>query len=180
MQEAEHVQTIIDTLKLEKHIEGGYYRRTFSAQHSIIENNLAQNNTQKNQPRCIATSIYYLLTAQSPIGHLHLNTSDIIHYFHSGNPIRYTLINSAGELNHITMGNNIANGEQPQMIVAGGTWKASELIIDNNQDTLAYGLISEAVVPGFDYKDMRLATLQDLATQWPQHQHTLQRLINKD
>lgn len=173
MPEAAHVQIILDTLKLERHIEGGYFRRTFVSQHTNAKRS-AKNNAEQ---RSFATSIYYLLTEQSPIGHLHANKSDIIHYFHSGSPIRYTLVNSAGELSHITMGNDIANGELPQMVVAGGTWKASELVLNSKNNTHGYGLISEVVIPGFDYQDMRLANKQDLTTLWPQHQSTLQRLI---
>ena len=50
------------------------------------------------------------------------------------------------------MGNDVIAGQHPQLLVPGNTWKAS---------TLEYGdfaLISEAVTPGFDYKDNELAS----------------------
>lgn len=164
MPEAESIQNIINILSLEPHIEGGYFRRTYAA--------------EPENGKCFASSIYYLLTAQSPVGHLHRNRSDIIHYFHSGQSFRYTLIDTQGNLSTVTLGNNIDQGETPQLLVKGGYWKASELLIDQT-DPEQYGLISEAVVPGFNYQDMQIATGHDLLTLWPQHQNTLQHLIKK-
>ena len=161
MTETAEVQSIIHALKLEPHIEGGYFRRTYESEQRAASN-------------CYGTSIYYLLTAQSPIGHLHCNQSDIIHYYHSGAPIKYTLVDAEGTLSQIILGNNIANGELPQLLVKGGIWKASELLSNNNAP---YGLISEAVIPGFDYQDMQLASSDDLHLRWPQHKTILEQLI---
>jgi predicted cupin superfamily sugar epimerase len=47
--------------------------------------------------------------------------------------------------------------------VEGGTWKASHLSDGN------YGLVSEAVSPGFDYRDMTLGRLDALLERFPQH-----------
>lgn len=162
MPETDNIQNIINALSLEPHIEGGYFRRTYAAE---LDNG-----------KCFASSIYYLLTAQSPVGHLHRNRSDIVHYFHSGHSIRYTLIDMQGNVSTVKLGNNIDQGEAPQLLVKGGYWKASELLIDQ-ADPEQYGLISEAVVPGFDYQDMQIANSNDLLTLWPQHRNTLQHLI---
>ncbi|WP_324290231.1 cupin domain-containing protein [Streptomyces antarcticus] len=37
------------------------------------------------------TSIHYLLTHWSPVGHWHLNRSDILHFHHHGEPVTYHL-----------------------------------------------------------------------------------------
>ncbi|WP_345425263.1 cupin domain-containing protein [Halioxenophilus aromaticivorans] len=149
-------EQLIETLELEQHVEGGYFKRTFQADHrSMIK-------TEQGE-RFTLTSIYYLLTAQSPIGHWHLNRSDIIHFFHLGDPIDYFLIAPDGALSTVTLGPNPPLGHQLQMTVTGGTWKASRLTGSR------YGLISEAVAPGFDYKDMALGKRDELTRQFPQH-----------
>jgi len=136
-------QGIIDSLGLEPHpSEGGYFKRTYTSD-IMLENNAI--------PRKTLSSIYYMLTDDSPIGYLHRNKSDIIHYFHSGSPINYFIIHPDGQFEKTTLGNDLSNDQQPQLIVKGGCWKASELKKGE------FGLLSEAVSPGFEYEDMELA-----------------------
>ena len=153
------VETVIERLNLQKHLEGGYYRRTYQAdQHLTI-------NTDRGE-RLSMTSIFYLLTHDEPIGHWHLNQSDIVHYFHFGVPLEYYLINPDGHLTMVTMGADIEKGQQLQLIVPGGVWKASKISSVKLGD---YGLISEAVSPGFDLKDRVLGNTSVLLDQFPQH-----------
>lgn len=139
---------LITALQLEPHpLEGGYFRRTY-------ESNLRHG--EGDDARSSLTSIYYMLTLESPIGFLHRNRSDIIHYFHSGQPITYITVSPAGLLTENILGMDIDKGQRPQLLVPGGFWKASALT------TGEYGLISEAVSPGFDYRDNELATTDHL------------------
>lgn len=152
---------LIADLQLEPHIEGGYFRRTFCSQrHSQIDN-------IGNRP--LMTSIYYLLTDDRPVGYLHRNQSDIIHYWHCGHPLNYWLINEDGLMRQQTLGPDLTAGHQLQLFVPGGVWKATELMAGE------YGLVSEAVCPGFDFNDMQLASAQFAASQWPTLWPGLQR-----
>lgn len=149
---------IIEALGLEKHVEGGYFKRTFQADHrSKVELDIG--------PRFTMTSIYYLLDSDSPVGHWHLNKSDIVHYFHSGSPITYFLIDESGELTTKVLGPDVLKGQQFQLTVKGGTWKASRLEAGGD-----YGLLSEAVAPGFEYADMTLGKRAELTKAFPQHE----------
>ena len=158
-------EDLIEALGLEGHVEGGFFRRTFEAQ---------------DQPRVDAgrgerfsmTSIFYLLTAEGPIGHFHRNESAIVHYFHSGDPIEYFLIHPDGELETVTMGPDPRAGHRLQLTVGGGIWKASRL----SRGNLGYGLISEAVSPGFDYADMTLGITTELVERFPQHEDVIRPL----
>lgn len=162
-------EEVIESLKLEGHVEGGFYRRTYEA---------------TNQPRVDAgrgerfsmTSIFYLLTAAGPIGHFHLNQSDIVHYFQLGDPIDYHLIHPDGRLEIITMGPDPRRGHRLQLTVPGGIWKASKL---QTGGPAGYGLISEAVSPGFDYADMQLGVRDELNTRFPQHQEIIDGLTRE-
>lgn len=159
-------EDVAKALNLSGHLEGGFFRRTYQA------DDYAKLSTDKGE-RFILTSIFYMLTSQSPIGHFHLNKSDIVHYYHMGDPIRYTLIYPDGKLEQVIMGSDVTKGELLQLTVKGGIWKSSELLAGEH----GYGLISEAVSPGFDYADMTLGTNELLQEKFPQHWGLVERLI---
>ncbi|MGZ5027057.1 MAG: cupin domain-containing protein [Methylobacter sp.] len=148
-------QQLIEKLSLTPHIEGGYFCRTYS---SDLKTGIAADS----RPRSLLSSIFYMLTEDSPIGHLHKNKSDIIHYFHGGSPLTYYILHPDGTLEKRILGTDLDSGQQLQLIVRGGCWKASEL------ETGEFGLISEAVSPGFDYDDMELAEKETIKTGFPQ------------
>jgi purine nucleoside permease/predicted cupin superfamily sugar epimerase len=153
-------------LNLEPHVEGGYFRQTFKADHR-------PNITTKEGDRVTMTSIYYLLSADSPIGYFHMNQSDIMHYFHKGDAITYYMLKPDGSVQITILGPDPSKGHQMQMMVKGGTWKASKIPTDAKY---GYGLIGEAVAPGFDYADMQLGKTALLLKQFPQHKDYIQEL----
>lgn len=158
-------EAIVKALNLEPHVEGGYYRRTFQAdQQPLVETS--------NGPRYLMTSIYYLLTTESPIGQFHLNKSDIVHYYQLGDAIEYSLIYPDGALATGVMGSNVIAGELLQLHVPGGVWKASRLI----NGSAGFGLISEAVSPGFDFADMQMGDRQMLGERFPEHSELIEQL----
>lgn len=157
-------EELVQALALQPHVEGGYFRRTYQP-----DEDRAKVVTADGE-RYGMTSIFYLLTRESPIGHWHRNRSDIVHYFHLGGPITYYLIHPDGRLETVTMGPDPARGQRLQLTVKGGTWKASMLASG------PYGLISEAVSPGFDYADMTLGERQALLRQFPQHHDLIIKL----
>ena len=135
-------KSLIKSLRLEPHVEGGYFRRTY------------ESSPKSAEGRALMSSIYYMLTDDSPIGYFHQNRSDILHYFHGGGPIEYYLLDDQGKLTLKTLGPDQESGQQYQLLVKAGYWKASKLAYGD------YGLISEAVIPGFEYSDMSLATTE--------------------
>ena len=159
-------ESVIKALELDRHIEGGYFRRTFVSDYSA-----SQGATSLG--RKTMSSIYYLLNAESPVGHFHRNKSDIVHYFHMGDPIAYFLIHPDGELQEVTLGHNIEEDHKLQLVVPGGVWKASRLIANG---AFGYGLISEAVSPSFNYDDMTLGSSTLLKREFPQHGDLIDKL----
>lgn len=138
------MQPMIKTLGLTPHPEGGYYRE-------IHKSGVTIETKRPGSSRSLFTTIYYLLTRESPIGHLHRNASDITHFFHLGSPIKYFTVSPEGVLDTFTLGANIDEGERLQFTVPGGHWKGSVL------EKGDCGLISEVVSPGFDWRDMEIA-----------------------
>lgn len=153
-------QRLIESLQLEPHIEGGYFRRTY---------NSPLTSDVNGQNRTLLSSIFYMLTDDSSIGYFHRNQSDIIHYWHGGEALRYWLIDPQGKLSSPVLGPE--EEQQLQLLVPGGYWKATEL------EQGEFGLLSEAVSPGFDYDDMELATTMQIQADFPALFDQLRRLI---
>ena len=147
-------QDLIARLSLVEHVEGGYFSETYRAAEEM-------QTTRVGQARSVMTSIYYLLTDDRPIDHLHQNKSDIMHYFQAGSPITYVLVDLNKTLSRVKLGLNVVQGEVPQLLVPKGYWKAAVL------ETGEYGLLGEAVAPGFDYRDMTIAKADEVRDRLP-------------
>ncbi len=162
-------EALISALELKPHVEGGFYKRTYTSSRSIDDGD-----------RATMTSIFYLLTTESPICHLHRNsTCDIVHYYHLGLPVRFTFISPEGICTTTTLGPDIAAGHKLQMTSPAGVWKTGELLCDGggSQD---YGLTSEAVSPGFDFADHQFATMGNIKDLVPNEWKKYKHFIRKD
>jgi predicted cupin superfamily sugar epimerase len=148
-----NLKDVFEYLDLTEHIEGGYYRRCYCSDKKI----------NANTDQAMASSIYYLLTEKRPVGHFHKNTSDILHFYHGGGTVLFHLLGKDGVYRTQILGPNLAEGHALQLLVAGGTWKASELLSGE------FSLISEVVVPEFRFEDMVLAKQGDLQKYIQQH-----------
>ncbi|KAK5046452.1 hypothetical protein LTR84_008255 [Exophiala bonariae] len=167
--ETERIQWIIDILKLQSHIEGGYFCETHRDQR-VVPNPfkdlpLLSNATDKvdtTETRMASTSIHYLVTPKSPIGHFHRNRGLTVHNLHKGRGI-YVILHvdrprdAKGRVHVDTfmVGQDIFNGEDLQWVITGGKFKATFLIPDEDDgpESVDGLLISETVIPGFEYAD---------------------------
>ncbi|MDQ6798628.1 MAG: cupin domain-containing protein [Actinomycetota bacterium] len=138
-----------DRLGLEPNPEGGWFRQTYES--------AAQVDTGGG-PRPLLNTIYYLLTADSPVGHLHRNRSAITHFHHHGGPATYLLVDPEGRLHEVVLGPDLTAGHVVSFTALGGWWKASHILAPGATDCL----ISEAVSPGFRYDDHEMASVEGL------------------
>jgi predicted cupin superfamily sugar epimerase len=159
-------EQVISQLNLEHHFEGGYFRQTFKAEHR-------EKVTTARGVRTTLTAIYYMLTKDNNIDHFHTKHSDGIEFYHLGAPITYHMISPNGQYEKVVVGPDILNGQQLQLAVPGGTYKAAELTSG------AFGLVSEAVAPGWEMEDMIDVSQDELLRQFPQHRVLIERLANK-
>ncbi len=136
---------LLNQLGLEPHpLESGYFRRTYESRQTM--------ELVQGQERFLGTSIYYCLTTDSPINFFHRNRSDILHFYHLGGVLEYTTLTDQGALNVCRLGNDVMQGEMLQLLVPGHVWKAARLVQGD------FALISEVVIPGFEYKDNEIAS----------------------
>ena len=162
-------EKLIAELKLERHREGGYFRRTYASKMDVSitksSENRSENDPHSGVQRSIMSSIFYLLTSDSPTMHINLNRSDIIHYFHLGSSVEFFIIPPSGELVRETLGADILSGEKLQLLVPGGCWRGATMKETKGE---GFSLTSEAVAPGFDYTDNTLAKEDDIKRRFPQ------------
>ncbi|CAG9999612.1 unnamed protein product [Clonostachys byssicola] len=167
--ETASIQAVVDKLGLSPHIEGGYYKVTDVSPSTIpspypptprSKETLALAGTSEAESdasvRLMSTTIFYYLTPNRPQGTFHANRSRIIHTLHHGRG-RYVLIHPDGRLETFVVGPDIAAGERLSWVVEGGVWKASFLLPSEEAEEEGL-LISETVVPGFDYLDHEFLT----------------------
>ncbi len=154
---------IIETLQLEKHPEGGYFRRTFCSDLSC--------QSTEGRPRYTMSTIYYLVPKDPGVSALAVNQSDLILYHHQGGAMKVIFVEANGDVREAILGQNIANGQTPQVICPANVWKAYELLEGD------YVLMSEAVSPSFDFDDMHMPTLDELKQRSPQHVDSLKSFV---
>ncbi|KAI5302051.1 hypothetical protein KEM56_001084, partial [Ascosphaera pollenicola] len=154
---------IIDTLRLQPHVEGGYFVET-DRDPLRIPNPFRNRSPYAFQPdeptvqeqvnsptRSASTSIFYLLTPSAPLGCFHRNRGRTVHTLHRGRG-RYVVIHAdeavRGEKARIevfTVGKDVARGERLQWIVDGGKFKASYLLPDEEGGETTQGLLISEV-----------------------------------
>ena len=71
--------------------------------------------------------IYYLLTAEAPVNYLHWLASDDTHVLLEGGPVDYFIFHPDGSVAKVTLGRDLAAGQQLVVAIPGGSWKALRL-----------------------------------------------------
>lgn len=127
---------IIAHLRLAPHPEGGHYRQTW---------------VDESAPgRPSGTCIYFLLRAGER-SHWHRVDAVEIWHFHAGAPLVLSVAaTDAGPAEEYRLGQDLAGGETPQVIVPTDHWQAA-------RTTGAWTLVSCTVSPGFRFEGFDLA-----------------------
>ncbi|KAL7896566.1 RmlC-like cupin domain-containing protein [Trichoderma sp. SZMC 28014] len=179
--ESAGVTSIIKSLSLIEHVEGGYFAVTDVSNTFVPspypETPLSQRTIDlvgglpadyDPSKRRLSTTIFYYLTPNRPTGSFHRNRSRIIHSLHRGRG-RYVLIHEDGRIESFVVGHNVERGEKLQWVVEGNVWKASFLLADDDGQSNSDGLlISETVVPGFEYADHEFLSKERLVEVLPE------------
>lgn len=157
----EEAKMIIAALKLEKHIEGGYFYRTYQS------TKLYKNN------KSLASSIYFMITADNS-SFFHAFVSDEILAYHAGSSAHVFILEKDGIVTTQKLGINFSMGERPQVIIPAGTIFAIKSIEPNS-----YSLLSCFVTPEFSLDDLKIYTFEELSPLYPEHQDLLRSLTLK-
>src|SRR6516162_297797 len=136
-------------LKLDPHpVEGGFYRRTYTAAGTV---------ELPRGVRAQGTAIYYLLEAGT-FSEMHVLESDEIFHFYVGDPVEMLQLYPDGGSAVLTLGPDLAAGQQVQVVVPAGVWQGTRLL-----GGCKLALLGCTVTPGFDFADYRNASYAELA-----------------
>ena len=127
---------IVRLLGLVPHPEGGHFRETFR-----------DRRTDGGRPA--STAIYFLL-ARGERSHWHRIDAVEVWHFYAGAPLLLeTAAHEGPAVTRVTLGPDLAAGDQAQAIVPAGAWQAAESLG-------AWTLVGCTVAPGFEFEALEL------------------------
>ena len=129
-------KTIIDTLGMQPHPEGGWYVETF-------------RDKPGPDGRALSTAIYFLLP-EGAVSHWHRVDAVETWHWHAGAPLELSISADAETVTITRLGPDIAAGERPQGIVPFMAWQSA-------RSTGAWTLVGCTVAPGFEFEGFELA-----------------------
>lgn len=129
-----NAQDIITALGLSPHPEGGWYRQTFE--------------DEQSGDRAHSTAIYYLLQ-KGERSHWHRVDAAEVWHFYAGSPLALSIADDAAS-ETMTLGPDVQNGDQPQIVVPAGRWQSAESLGD-------WTLVGCTVAPGFQFEGFEMA-----------------------
>lgn len=161
-------EEFISRLGMIPHPEGGFFVETYRSgsipMASKGQTDEAGDVMTTSPPRAptptrnVMTSIYYMLTAESGGQQWWANNmSDHVHYHHAGGTFIYNIVLPDGSFIQRRLGSNIAAGDEPQLVVTGGSFKSVRL-----EEGAEFGVIGEGVAPGFDFRDFKFVSKEEL------------------
>ena len=159
---ADEIKTL---LNLQPHpVEGGWYRRTYTSAVSVA---------LLGGVRPYGTAIYYLLE-EGTFSEMHVLASDEIFHFYLGDPVEMLQLSPNGDSKVVTLGPDLAAGQQVQLVVPAGMWQGTRLVEGGK-----VALLGCTVTPGFDFADYRSGKFEDLAAGWPLEAARIKKLTRR-
>ena len=143
-------QTLIDTLELSPHPEGGYYKEVYRSATEVF-------SPHAGVSRSSLTDIYFLLLS-GQVSRFHRVLHDEIWHFYEGAPLQLVEIEQEGLVLREIQLEHLGTTPKYRHCIKGGNWQAA-------YSTGNYSLVGCTVAPGFDFADFEF--LQDNASQYP-------------
>lgn len=157
----------IKNLKMTKHPEGGYYSESYK---STINISGDQIGLDSDKLRPLSSSIYFMLE-DNEVSHFHRLKSDEIWYYHGGEALVISVIDSSGDFIEYELGMDMEKGQSPQIIITAGSIFGSYI-----KKGSGYSLVGCMVSFGFDFEDFELFNREYLLKKYPQYKRIIQKL----
>ena len=140
--------------------EGGWYVRTYEAAECVVAE--AFEDARYAGARRTGTAIYYLLEPGT-FSEMHRLKSDEVFHFYAGEAVEMLQLMADGSGRRVVIGNDLAAGERPQVVVARGVWQGSRLVGEGK-----WALLGCTVSPGFEFEDYEAGRRAMLSEGWPE------------
>jgi len=155
-------QELIESLTLQPHPEGGFFKETYRASDTVEYN---------GSRRAASTAIYYLLN-DGAVSHLHRIDADEVWHAYAGSGLRVHIFDHDG-YRFLDIGSDLKAGQSPQGVVPAGAWFGAELL---NPDDFA--LVGCTVAPGFEFAHFELANREHFLSRHPEQRAIIERLTS--
>ncbi|MGA9567498.1 MAG: cupin domain-containing protein [Candidatus Korobacteraceae bacterium] len=153
---ADEVKQLLQLTPLEP--EGGFFRETYRSRWIVPIECLPEG---VQGPRSLGTAIYYMITPET-FSTLHRLPGTEVFHFYLGDPVEMLQLHANGETEIVRLGQDIAKGHQPQVVVRGGVWQGCRLAGEGK-----WALMGTTMSPGFDYDDYETGNRNELIGQYP-------------
>lgn len=122
---------LIDSLRLEPHPEGGWYRQIYKSEEKVTRH-------RDGAERTALTTIYFLLVAGTESA-WHCVQSDEVWHFYEGDPLELRTRDSV----------TLLDADHRAHVIRAGEWQAAKPLG-------AYVLVGCTVGPGFEFEDFAM------------------------
>ncbi len=129
-------EEIIATLGMRPHPEGGHYVETW-------------RHAAPVGSRGAGTAIYFLLQAGERSHWHRVDAAEIWHWY-AGAPLELSVSADGLDVTATTLGNDLASGARPQVVVPAGAWQSAESLG-------AWTLVGCTVSPAFEFSGFEMA-----------------------
>ena len=154
---AEEVKELLQLTPLE--LEGGFFRETYRSRWQVWAEYLPEGT---HGSRSIGTAIYYMITPES-FSTLHRLPGTEVFHFYMGDPVVMLQLHPDGASRTVTLGTDLASGQEPQVVVRGNVWQGCRLAPGGK-----LALLGTTMSPGFDYADYVTGDRDELIAQYPE------------
>src|SRR3974390_2570526 len=153
---ADDIKRLLQLVPLE--MEGGFFRETYRSRWMGARESLPD---RIEGIRSIGTAIYYMITPKS-FSTLHRLPGTEIFHFYMGDPVAMLELHPDGKAQIVTLGHDIAAGQQPQVVVRGNVWQGCRLAPGGRG-----ALMGTTMAAGFDYADYETGGREELIAKYP-------------
>lgn len=134
------VKSLIDSLELEPHPEGGWYRETW-------------RGPEMAGGRAVGTAIHFMLTTRQR-SHWHRIDAHELWIWQAGDPlILLTAPDEASQAEKVVLGRSTSQGQLLQHVIEPFQWQAAQPV----SSSAGYTLVTCVVTPGFEFEHFELA-----------------------
>jgi len=140
--------------------EGGWYVRTYEAPEFVGAETFVAG--RYSGARRTGTAIYYLLEPET-FSEMHRLKSDEVFHFYAGDAVEMLQLREGGVGATIVIGNDLLQGQRPQLVVERGVWQGSRLLEGGR-----WALLGCTVSPGFEFEDYESGGRELLCEGWPE------------
>ena len=157
-------QEIIEHLKLIPHpSEGGYFKIVHNDK-LTLPNSVLPDLVNVEEERTICDAIYYMIDSDNH-SQLHRTAGNMLYHFYYGDPVEMLLLHPEGttpSTERVTFGNDIKAGQQPMILIPGGSWLGIQV-----QPPGKFALMGVTLSPGFNISDYTMGQRDELIAQYP-------------